>query len=165
MTTCIIVAAAENHVIGNQGQMPWHLPADLRNFKDLTMDFPIVMGRKTFDSIGKALPGRINVVITHQRGLDLPGAAVVHSLKEALEAVTNYPQVFIIGGSQIYREALEQDLVDLVYLTRVHESYDGDAYFPPLPAARWERVSERRQSPDAHNAVAFSFETYIRKRA
>ncbi len=165
MTTCLIVAAAENHVIGANGQLPWHLPGDLRNFKDLTMDFPIVMGRKTFESIGKALPGRINVVISRKRGLDLPGAATVHSLAEALAAVANYPQVFIIGGSQVYREALEKDLVDIVYLTRVHADFDGDVYFSPLPADRWERVSERRQSADDRHAYAYSFETYIRKRA
>lgn len=164
MTTCLIVAAAENHVIGAAGKLPWHLPGDLRNFKDLTMDFPIVMGRKTFESIGKALPGRINVVITHKRGLDLPGAAVVHSLTEALAAVANYPQVFIIGGSQVYREALEKDVADMVYLTRVHAEYDGDVYFPPLPLDKWEKVSERKQLPDDKNPHAYSFETWIRKR-
>lgn len=132
MKLTLIVAVADNGVIGRQNELPWRLPEDLKRFKALTMGKPIVMGRKTFESIGKPLPGRTNIVVSRQAGLSLPGCVVVDSLAAALAAAGHVDEVMIIGGGEIYRQALAQ--ADCVQLTEVHAAIEGDARFPALDA-------------------------------
>jgi dihydrofolate reductase len=162
----IIVAAAENGVIGRQGQLPWQLPADLQHFKSLTLGHPIVMGRRTFESIGRALPGRTNIVVTGQPAWPAPaGVLVAHSLPEALALAAQQPggeEVCVIGGGEIYRQALPA--ADVVHLTEVHTTVaDGDAFFPTLMPAAWREETRARHAPDAKHAVAYSFVTLRRR--
>jgi dihydrofolate reductase len=162
----IIVAAAENNVIGRQGQLPWHLPADLQHFKKLTLGHPIVMGRRTFDSIGRVLPGRTTIVVTSQRAWPAPaGVLLAHSLPEALALAAQQPggeEVCIIGGGEIYREALPA--TDVVHLTEVHTTVpDGDTFFPSLSPTAWREETRERHTPDAKNDLAYSFVTLRRR--
>jgi dihydrofolate reductase len=166
MRVSIIVAAAENGTIGRDNRLPWHLPADLRRFKALTMGHHLLMGRKTWESVGKPLPGRPIVVIS-RRALSLPeGVRSTLSVEEAIAIARDAgeDEAFLSGGGEIYRLALAADLVDRVYLTRVHHAFDGDAFFPDLDPAAW-RLAEREDRPaDERNPYAFSFLTYDRRR-
>jgi dihydrofolate reductase len=167
MTVSLIAAVAENLVIGAGGKMPWHLPADLRHFKSLTLGTPILMGRKTYESIGKVLPGRHNIIVSHNEAYTVPDTntdvSVVSSLAAGIELALGLgaKQVFLIGGGQLYRQALEQNLVDLIYLTRVHHNFNGDVYFPSLRQNQWQKVAERLNNADTENKYSFSFETWI----
>jgi len=161
----IIVAAAENGVIGRQGQLPWQLPADLKHFKALTLGHPIVMGRRTFESIGRALPGRTNIVLTGQPAWPAPaGVLVAHSLPEALALAAQQPggdEVCVIGGGEIYRQALPATQV--VHLTEVHTIFpEGDAFFPKLSPTEWREETRERHPADDQHAVAYSFVTLRR---
>lgn len=160
MKVHIVVAAAENGVIGNNGQMPWRIPEDLKRFKALTLGSPIVMGRKTWDSIGRPLPGRENVVITRQK-LAPTGATVVHSLDEALERcrAKGAKDCFVIGGGEIYAQALPR--ADVVHLTRIHQRFDGDARFPAL-GPEWREVARESRLQEAPERLRFDFVTYER---
>jgi dihydrofolate reductase len=148
----IIVAMCENRVIGRDGGMPWHLPGDLKYFKSITMAKPIIMGRRTFQSIGRPLPGRSNIVITRDNSYAPEGVTVVHTLDDALaEAETQarnagLDEIMIIGGGQIYAESLAR--ADKIYLTEIHATIDGDTVFPELPPAEWREVS-RVSDPDS----------------
>ena len=160
----LVVAVAENGIIGQNGQLPWgRMPADLRHFKQLTLGHPVVMGRKTFDSIGKALPGRCNVVVTRQYGWAAPGcetaASVLGGLKRARELGAE--TICVIGGGEIYREALPA--VDVVYLTEIHHTFEGDASFPPLSPTDWREETRERHEADAQHAYAYSFVTLRRR--
>jgi len=158
----LIVAVADNGVIGRQNELPWRLPEDLKRFKALTMGKHIVMGRKTFDSIGKPLPGRTNIVITRQADLSVPGCVVVDSLSAALTAAGKVDEVMVIGGGEIYRQALPQ--ADRVHLTAVHAAIDGDARFPVLDAQQWREVTREDYPADERHAHAYSFVTLERVR-
>ena len=158
----IIVATDERGAIGRDGGLPWRLPDDLRRFKALTMGKPIVMGRKTWDSIGKPLPGRHNIVITRQAGLEVPGVTVVASLDDALLAAGDVPEVCIIGGAEIYRLALPR--ADLIHLTRVQAVVDADTYFPELAAGEWDEVLVEKHAADARHSFAYSFVELRRRR-
>lgn len=125
-------------VIGHQGKLPWHLPADLRRFKTLTMGHHIIMGRKTWESIGRPLPGRTSVVITRNANYSAPGAVLAASLHEALTLARPDPEPFVIGGAEIFGEALP--LATRIYLTKILAAYDGDTWFPELPATQWKCV-------------------------
>jgi len=151
----IIVATDERGAIGREGQLPWRLPEDLRRFKALTLGKPVVMGRKTWDSIGRPLPGRLNLVVTRQAGLQLPGATVVGSLDEALSAAGDVPEVCIIGGAEIYRLALP--LADTLHVTRVHALVDADTYFPALDLQQWEEVAREEHAADERHAHSYDF--------
>ncbi|MEJ8755844.1 dihydrofolate reductase [Pontibacter sp. H259] len=158
----IVVAVAENNVIGKDNQLIWHLPADLRFFKNLTIGHPIIMGRKTYESIGKPLPGRTTVIITRQQDFEAPGCIVVNSVDEAIaEAQTIDQDVYIIGGAEIYKQALVK--TDTIYLTRVHHTFDGDTFFPEINEADWEVISEEKHEPDEKNKYSYSFITLKRK--
>lgn len=166
----IIAAVSENGVIGNKGRLPWHLPDDMKHFRILTEGHPVIMGRKTYASIPehhRPLPGRQNIVITRQKGLQIPGCEVVHSLEEALDSCLKSnvssptKEVFVIGGGEIYREALP--FAQRIYLTRVHATVDGDAFFPEIPLQEWERIREERHKKDQKNPNAFTFQEYRRK--
>lgn len=155
----LIVAVSDNGVIGRDGDLPWRQPDDLRRFKAVTMGKPIVMGRKTWESIGRPLPGRQNIVVTRQTGLTLEGADVVASADAAVAAAAGADEVMIIGGSEIY--ALFLPLADRVYLTRVHAEVEGDAYFPDLDDA-WRLVSDERHAANDNNDYDMSFRIYER---
>lgn len=137
---CLIVAQAENRAIGKDNQMPWHLPEDLQYFKRVTLGKPVIMGRKTFESIGRALPGRTNIVITRQTDWQATGVTAATSLEAAIEmAASEAPEeIMIIGGAQIYQESLP--LAERVYLTQIHAGFDGDAFFPELDDG-WQETS------------------------
>jgi dihydrofolate reductase len=155
----IIVAAAENGVIGKRGKLPWRLSADLRHFKAVTMGKPIIMGRKTWESIGRPLPGRQNIVITRQAGFAADGCTVVASKEEAIAATTDADEAMIIGGSEIY--ALFLPDAERLYLTRVHADVDGDAFLPHI-GDDWLLVSDERHTHDERNEFEYSFRTYER---
>ena len=156
----LVVAVADNDVIGRDNAMPWHLPADLAHFKMLTWGKPIVMGRRTFDAIGKPLPGRRNIVVTRDAAWRRDGVEVAHSLADALALVGDVAEVMVIGGAQIYEAALPQ--ATRVYLTRVHADIPGDTHFPPLDARLWREAARGAHPADARNAHALSFITYER---
>ena len=156
-----VVAAAENNAIGKDNQLLWHLPNDLRFFKRTTTGHTVVMGRKTYESVGKPLPNRRNIIITRQAGYKVAGTEVVHSLSEALERCADEEEVFIVGGAEIYRQALP--LLDRIYLTRVHAQPEGDSFFPELDDEAWKLVAEERHSADERHAYSYAFRIYERR--
>jgi dihydrofolate reductase len=159
MTVTIVVAFAENRVIGKDNNLPWHLPADLKHFKAVTMGKPILMGRKTYESIGRPLPGRLNIVITRNPDWVAEGVMVVGSLPAAIEAgLATNDEVCIIGGAQIYSEAMEQGLVDKLELTCIHLSTEGDAFFPEYDGAKWDAMAAENH-PATDETPAYSFLT------
>ena len=164
MKLSIIVARAKNGVIGVENDLPWHLPQDLKHFKETTLGCPIIMGRNTWESIGRPLPGRRNIVVSRTRGFSPEGAETFTSLQDAIEACQNTEQAFIIGGAQIYEQAI--DLVDQLIVTEVDLEVVGDAHFPEFSSAHWKAI-ERLEYPanpslDAPEKAtpAFAFVTY-----
>jgi len=158
----LVVAVAQNGVIGRDNQLIWHLPADLKHFKQLTTGHPIVMGRRTFDSIGRPLPNRTSIVVTRQADWAVPGCEVAYSVPAALELARTFgADVFVIGGGEIYRQALPA--ADVVYLTEVHHDFEGSATFPDLSPLEWREESRERHEPDEKHAYAFSFVTLRRR--
>lgn len=157
----LVVAISENNAIGKDNQLLWHLPADLKHFKNITSGHTIIMGRKTYDSIGKPLPNRRNIVITRQTGLHLEGIEVVNSLDEALALCKDEKEVFIIGGAEIYRQAIL--ICDRIELTRVHQEFDADAFFPELDNETWKEVWKEDHLPDEKNKFAYTFSTLERR--
>lgn len=160
----LVVAVADNGVIGRDGAMPWHLPADLRHFKRLTTGKPVVMGRKTFESIGKPLPGRHNIVLTRDSAWHADGVTVVPNLAEAIAAAGLDPraragEIMVVGGAQIYAQAMP--IATRIELTRIHISPEGDTRFPPLDPAQWQEAS-RTAWPAEGDAPAHEFLTYVR---
>jgi dihydrofolate reductase len=155
----IVVAVAANGVIGRGNRLPWHLPEDLAHFKRLTLGHPVVMGRRTFESIiaalGKPLPGRTSIVVTRAPGRSLPGAVTVGSLDAAIAAAGDAAEVFVIGGAEIYRLALAR--ADRVYLTRIEAAFDGDVTFPALDPAEWREVSRESHPPAGERTFGFTF--------
>ncbi|HTQ36999.1 MAG TPA: dihydrofolate reductase [Steroidobacteraceae bacterium] len=162
MRLTAVVAASDNDVIGRDNALPWHLPADLARFRQLTMGKPILMGRKTFESIGRPLPGRRNLVLSRQ-GFAMAGIETVPSLQAARALVAGEPELAVIGGEQVFRITLPE--TDTVYLTRVHCRVDGEAYLPPLPPGQWREVQREERAPDARNVHAMSFITLERIRS
>jgi dihydrofolate reductase len=160
MLVSIIVAVSENGVIGRDNQLPWRLPEDLRRFKALSMGKPMIMGRRTFDSIGRALPGRRSIVISRRPGLRLEGCTVVDSLDAALALAQPAPEAVVIGGADIYRLALPH--VSRVYLTRVHAQIEGDTRFVDLKPGEWREVDREYHPADDRHAWAYSFITLER---
>ncbi len=159
MIISLIVAVSTNNVIGKNNQLIWHLPADLKHFKQLTTGHTVFMGRKTYDSIGKPLPNRRNVVIS--RSVDkITGCEVATSLEEALQLTQQENEVFVIGGAEIYRKALP--LAHRIYLTQIHQDFDGDTFFPSIDFQSWQETSREDFSPDEKNAFSYSFITLNR---
>ncbi len=155
----LIVAYAQNHTIGRDNMLPWKLPGDLAHSKRTTLGCPIIMGRKTWDALGRPLPGRRNIVVTRTAGLAAPGAEVAGSLSAALELVKDTEQAFVIGGGQLY--ALALPLADRVIATEVHATVEGDAVFAPLDPTDWLEVS--RSPQPAENGLAYDLVEYQRK--
>lgn len=158
----IIVALSENNVVGNNGKLPWKLSADLKRLKSLTMGHHIIMGRKTWESLCRLLPGRIHVVITNQKNYLAEGAIVVNSLEEGIKKSAGDDDVFIFGGGEIFKNALS--LTDKIFMTVVHAQVDGDAFFPSLNSDDWQEVERERHPADEKNEYDFSFVTLIRKK-
>jgi len=161
MRIAAIFAMSKNRVIGKDNQLPWHLPADLKHFKTITMNKPILMGRKTFQSIGRALPGRCNVVITHDVNFQAPGCVVVHSIATALDAVSYSDDVFVIGGAFLYEQLLPR--TQRLYMTLVHQDVEGDTFFPDINMAEWQEVERVDHSADEQNHYSYSFITLDRR--
>lgn len=163
---CLIAALAENRVIGRDNQLPWHLPADLKHFKAKTLGKPIIMGRKTWDSLGRPLPGRLNLVVSRQAGLQLEGAEVFPSLDAAIARADEWAraqgvdELMLIGGAQLYEQGLAQ--AERLYLTRVALEPEGDAWFPAFDEAQWQ-CREREAQPAVEPAPAHCFETWQRR--
>lgn len=164
MEVCIVVAVAENNVIGKDNDLIWHLPADLKHFKNKTTGHHIIMGRKTYESIGKPLPNRTNVIITRDIDYKAEGCIVVNSLEAALEVAKSDDRPCIVGGAEIYRQAMEKELVDVLYLTRIHHEFDGDTFFPEIAEDKWEIESEEPHQPDEKNKYHYTFLKYVRKK-
>jgi dihydrofolate reductase len=155
MVRSLIVAMSRNRVIGHENDMPWRLPADIAHFKRVTMGHPVIMGRKTFESIGKALPGRLNIVVTRTPGWSAPGCKAVGSLDAAFGAAGPADEVFVIGGGELYAQALPG--ADRIYLTEVDAILEGDTLFPVLDASQWVETELGRQPRDGRHAHALRF--------
>ena len=160
MNISIIVAIADNGVIGKDNQLPWRLPADLRHFKSVTMGHPVIMGRKTYESLGKPLPGRTNIVVTRQCELKDEGWLFASSLNDALlisntRLACDQDEIMIIGGAQLYSEALT--LAQRLYITEVHGLFEGDTYFPEYDHSAWQEKERNDYSADEKNNHAYSF--------
>ncbi|PAW93699.1 dihydrofolate reductase [Mucilaginibacter sp. MD40] len=160
MTISIIVAIAENNAIGKNNQLLWHMPNDLKHFKDITSGRTIIMGRKTFDSVGKPLPKRRNIVVTRQH-IEIPGCEVVKSIDEGLALCQGEDEVFIGGGAEIYRQAM--DKTDRIYLTIVHHQFEADTFFPTIDHNQWTEVSSERHEADEKNPYPYSYITLNRR--
>jgi dihydrofolate reductase len=156
----LIAAVADNGVIGRAQALPWRLPDDLQRFKALTLGKPILMGRRTCESIGRALPGRRNLVLTRQAAVAVPGVEVVASIAEALARCAGAPELCVIGGAELYRATMPQAAV--LELTRVHAHIEGDVQFPPWEREQWREVARSEHPADARHGHAFSFLRYER---
>ena len=163
MIISFIVAASTNHVIGKNNQLLWSLPNDMKFFKNTTWAMPVLMGRKTFESLGKPLAGRLNIVITRKKDWQPEGTVVVHSLNEAIEAAkkADYKEAFIIGGGEIFKEAIP--VADKIYLTLVDAELEGDAFFPAIDTNQWVMESERSFSSDARHVYSYHFQVWKKK--
>ena len=156
----IIAAISENNVLGKENKLLWHLPADLKRLKSLTMGHHLIMGRKTFESLGKPLPGRPHIIITRQQNYSPEGITVVDSLEKAIELAKDDIQPFIFGGGEIYTLALPY--VKKIYITKVHANFDGDTFFPHLKNEEWKLTDCQKFEPDEKNLFSYSYLEYDR---
>jgi dihydrofolate reductase len=163
MIISAIVAMSENNVIGKDNQLVWHLPADLQHFKRTTYGHHMLMGRKTFESFGKVLPGRVSIILTRQEKLDIPGAYIVHTVDDGLEIgrKAGDDEFFIIGGEEIFR--MTMPLIEKLYLTVVHENFDGDTFFPELNWNEWTILHQHTHEADDKNPYRHTYYTLLRK--
>lgn len=159
----IIVAMAKNRTIGINNTLPWRIPEDLKHFKALTMGHHMIMGRKTFDSIGKPLPGRTSVIVTRDHNLKIEGCLIAHSLQDAIKLCEKDPETFIVGGADIYAQSLA--LADTLYITEIQQDVEGDVYFPEIDSDRWSEISREVHNQETPQPLAYHFATYRRKHA
>ena len=157
----IIVAMAANRTIGINNTMPWRIPEDLRHFKALTMGHHMIMGRKTFDSIGKPLPGRSTVVVTRDRNLKIDGCVMAHSLGDAIAACAGDEKIFVVGGAELYQQAIP--LVDTLYITEIRQDMEGDAHFPDFNRDAWQEMSREIRHQETPQPLEYHFVIYRRK--
>ena len=162
MKVSIIAAVSKNFVIGYKGKIPWHIPEDLKRFKKITSGHHVIMGRKTFESIGHPLPNRINIILTRNKNYKADGCRVVNSLQEALTKakISKDKEVFIIGGEQIYNLALP--IADKIYLTQVHHNFKGDSFFPKINTDNWKEISRQPHLKDTINPFSYDY-MFLRK--
>ena len=161
MIISIIVAIAENNAIGKGNQLLWRMPADLKHFKNATTGHTVIMGRKTFDSVGKPLPNRRNIVITRNTDLKIDGVEIVNTLEKAVSLCNNDEEVFIVGGAEIYKMAM--DRTDKIYLTVIHGVFDADTFFPEIELDIWKETEIVDNNADEKNPFDYTFSTYVRK--
>jgi len=159
----LIWAQDENRLIGKGGRLPWRLPADLIWFRKQTMGKPVLMGRTTYESIGKPLPGRTNIVLTHQPDYQAEGCAVVHSIEEAQQAAAGAEEIMVIGGAGVYEQLLPH--ASKAYMTLIHSAFEGDTWFPEFDFDEWSQTSREDHEPDGKNAYSYSFITLERKQS
>lgn len=163
MTELALIAAMdENRLIGRGNALPWHLPADFAFFKQTTMGKPVIMGRKTFESIGRSLPGRRNLVVSRNGSYVAEGIEVCGSIEQALERAADSATAFLIGGANLYRQALDQELAETLWITHVHDRFEGDAWFPEIDRAQWREVWREDRPADEANPHDLSFVKYQR---
>jgi dihydrofolate reductase len=160
MTIYIVVAIAANNAIGKNNQLLWHLPNDLKHFKEITTGHTVIMGRKTYDSVGKPLPKRRNIVVTRQ-AIGIPGCEVASSLQEAMELGKTGGDLYVIGGAEIYKQALP--ITDYIYLTIVHQDFEADTFFPEINPEEWLEIGREYHQPDERNSLPYSFITLKRR--
>jgi dihydrofolate reductase len=161
MRKSIVAAIAKNGVIGKEGKLPWHLPADLKKFKELTMGHHMLMGRPTFEAIGRALPGRTSIVLTRDRSWSGgEGVIPVNTLEQGFEAAKGDDELFIVGGAEVYRQTIE--MVDRLYLTMIDQEFEGDTYFPGINYSGWDLVTRQKFDRDENNSWDWSFVIYDR---
>ena len=163
MSIALIVAMAKNRTIGINNTLPWRCPEDLKHFKALTMGHHMIMGRKTFDSIGKPLPGRTTVVVTRDRNLKIDGCLMAHSIPEAIKACADDAEIFIVGGADIYTQSLQ--LADTLYITEIQQDVDGDAHFPAFDKMKWKETAREVRSQETPQPLQYHFVTYRHSRA
>jgi len=161
MRISIIAAVAKNGVMGKNNSLPWNLPSDMKKFKELTMGKPVIMGRKTFESIGKPLAGRVNIILTRNSDFNAEGVAIVHSPEEALQLVADHSEAMVIGGESVYGQFLPH--ASRIYLTKIDSDFDGDSFFPPMDLSSWIEVSRETREPDEKNAHRHTFFVYDKK--
>lgn len=160
MKISLIVAMAENRVIGVDNRMPWHLSADLKRFRKITSGNPIVMGRKTHESIGRPLPDRVNIVLTRDSSYQAQGCIVVHKPEEAMRAADEAAELMVIGGAGLYREFLP--LADRIYMTLIYHAFDGDTFFPTIDWTEWREVAREEVEQDEQTGLSYAFIDYER---
>lgn len=165
MLISLVVAATENNVIGKDNKLLWHLPNDMKFFKNTTWAMPVIMGRKTFDALGKPLSGRINIVITHQKAWKAQGAKAVKNMDEAIREASHADakEAFVIGGGEIFKQSMAR--AHKIYLTRVHAVLEGDTFFPEIKEIEWKLVSNLDFEADEKHVFAYSFQVWERKRS
>ena len=156
----IIAAIGNNNELGKGNDLIWHLPADLQRFKKRTTGHAIIMGRNTFESIGKPLPNRRSIIITRNTSYQKEGCEIVHSLEDAIKLIEPQADAFIIGGAQIYKEAMEKNVVDQLDITKVYQDFEADVFFPTIDSKTWKEVSREDFSPDEKNLYTYSFINY-----
>ncbi|MFK8059256.1 MAG: dihydrofolate reductase [Polaribacter sp.] len=159
----IIAAIAKNNALGKNNDLIWHLPADLKRFKKVTTGHHILMGRNTFESIGKPLPNRTTIIITRNKNYFKDGCLIAHSIEEAIDLVENDDKIFIIGGAQVYKETIKKNLADQLDITLVHKEFDADAFFPEIDLSIWEESTREDFKADEKNNIDYSFVSYIKK--
>lgn len=169
MITSLIVAVAQNNVIGKDNDLIWRLPNDMKFFKETTSNHHIITGRKNYISIPKKfrpLPNRTNIVLTRQKDFSEEGCIISNSLEDAISHAkeNNETELFIIGGGQIYKESLDKNLIDRMYITHVNEEFEGDTFFPEIDSSKWENTSEVKNSSDEKHAHSYTFSIYDKKK-
>lgn len=157
----IICGMDRNRLIGNNNALPWRLPADLAFFKQTTLGKPVLMGRKTWESIGRALPGRRNIVITRNADFKPEGGETANSIESALALVEGHPEAMLMGGANLYQQTI--DIADVLYITEINHVFDGDAWFPEIDSAHWKEVSREEHQADEKNPYDYAFVKYLRR--
>ncbi len=165
MKLSLIAAVANNNVIGRDNKLLWRVPADLKHFRKLTMGHTMIMGRKTFESIGKVLDGRKTIVVTKQENYDAKGAEVVHSIKQAIQSAKAEKEVFVVGGAEIYAQCIDLYLARCMYITRIYANFEGDAFFPDIDEEKWQLEEMEEFDADEKNKYPYAFLRYKKKRS
>lgn len=162
MNLSIIVAIAENNAIGKENKLLWSMPEDMKHFREITSGHPVIMGRKTFESIGRLLPNRRNVIITREQNYKIENAEIKHSLEEAFDLFKDKnDEVFIIGGAEIYKQALPY--ADKLYITKIEQNFEGDAFFPEIDEKIWQETSREEHEPNEKNLYKYTFLVYTKR--